>query len=630
MSKQKDDIKTKQSMKQVYRNNWFLLKLCFTASPIYVISIVLDAIRNQVSIFFEHTYGIGYVLEAAEFGYPFKKVALFILMLAGFISLGMILTVLTHNLWAAKGLPKVRRKVKMILYEKAKQQDLECYDNPNYYNELVLAISEVDKQIDRCITLIQNTAAGITVLITIGIFFLWKDKTSILFAIVSFLMAFFFNQIYNKLSFKVRIQRNPFERKREYVKRVFYLNDYAKEIRLNPEVSEILFKDFEQSNEEVYQVEKRYAKRRFYISFLRRYISNDFFSDVLYISYLTFKASVRSTLSFSSAVILYHSFGSLKQGMRVFTDVYPYACETSLYVQKIRDFLEKEPTIRSEKNLSVPKQAKAIELKGVSFAYGETRDNVINEVSMSIAPGEKIAFVGYNGAGKTTLIKLIMRLYDPTGGGIYADGVNIRDYDIMEYRNSIGTVFQDFMIFAGTVTENVKLDNGDNAEEAKSKESNENTKSIESTENVDSSKILRALHNSGFAERLKTLEHGLDTQLTSEFAKEGVNLSGGESQKLAISRVFYKDAGLIILDEPSSALDPIAEYQLNRSMLHAAENKTVIFISHRLSTTRLADRIFMLENGRIVEQGSHEELLKRKGKYADMWRAQAGQYIVVE
>lgn len=609
MSKKKDDIKVKQSMKQVWSNNWFLLKLCFQASPIYIITVTLDEIRNQVSIFFEHTYGIGYVLEAAEFHYPFRQVAIFVLTLAGFITLGMVFTVLTNNLWVAKGLPKVRRKVKMALYEKAKEQDLECYDNPNYYNELVLAMAEADKQIDRCVTFLRNTASGISVFISTGIYFIVKDKTSILFAIVSFLMAFFFNQIYNKLSYKVRISRNPFERKREYVKRVFYLNDYAKEIRLNPEVSDILFKDFEEANDEVYKVEKSYANRRFIIGFLRRYVSNDFFSDVLYISYLSFKAAVLGILSYSSVAILYNSFGRLKRGMRVFTDIYPYAAETSLYVQKIRDFLDNEPKIQSEKQLPVLKEAKAIELNHVSFAYRESDGNVINDVSLSIAPKEKIALVGYNGAGKTTLIKLIMRLYDTTSGEIMADGENIRDYNVWEYRNSIGTVFQDFMIFAGSVTENVLLSTVTEAE---------------------MSKVEWALRHSGFADRVKTLEKGLETQLTTEFAKDGVNLSGGESQKLAISRVFYKDAGLIILDEPSSALDPIAEYQLNRSMLEAAESKTVIFISHRLSTTRLADRIIMLEHGSIVEQGTHDELLKLNGRYANMWRAQAGQYIAVE
>ena len=218
MSKQKEN---KQPFKQVWSNNLFLIKLCFKASPAFVIFPVLDAVRNQVSIFFEHTVGIGYVLEAAEFGYPFKKVAMVILILFIAISIGMVFTVWVGDYVRAKEGPKVSRKIKLMLYEKAKDLDLECYDNPDYYNEMVLAISEVDKQIDRCIVFLSNVFSGLATFITSAIYFLNKDGVSILFAVASFFVTFFFMQAYNRLSYKIRVDRNPFERRREYVKRVF-------------------------------------------------------------------------------------------------------------------------------------------------------------------------------------------------------------------------------------------------------------------------------------------------------------------------------------------------------------------------------------------------------------------------
>lgn len=603
-----DQSGTKQSAAMVWRNNWFLIKLMFSASPSFMIFTLMDSIRNQISIFFEHTYGIGYVLEAAEFHYPFRQVAQFILILAGCITLGMVFTVVAGDYIQEKERPKVREKIKMLLYEKTKELDLACYDNPEYYNEMVLAISEVDTQIDRCEAFLRNTASGITVFVSTGIYFLIRDRFSIVFAASSFVMAFAFNQLYNKRSFQIRMERNPHERKREYVKRVFYLGDYAKEIRLNPEIPDILLQTFEQANEEVYRVEKKHAMRRLFLGVMRRYVSNDFFSDVLYITYLVFQAAVRGVLSFSGVAILYNSFGRLKRGMSIFTDVYPFACESSLYVQKIRDFLAYEPKIQSEEGIEPAEGAREMELDGVSFAYDQRTGGLLRDISLHIAPGEKIALVGYNGAGKTTLVKLLMRLYDVDAGRILADGRDIRTYDVQKYRDSIGTVFQDFQIFAGSVRENVLLDVADGCGEDDIKE---------------------ALADSGLMERVERMEKGIDTPLTTEFMEDGMDLSGGESQKLAIARVFYRKAGLMILDEPSSALDPIAEYQLNHAMLSATKDKTVIFISHRLSTTRLADRIIMLEQGRIVEQGSHSELLERDGKYAQMWRVQAGAYIEV-
>lgn len=600
--------KTKQSIKTVFVNNFFMLKQIFSASPSFVLFQAADAVRGQVSIFFEHTVLIGYVLEAAEFGYPFKKVAGIILLLAALITIGMLFTVYQGEYVGPRERPKVRQKIKMKLYEKARDMDLECYDDPEFYNSQVLAISEIDNQIDRVMKFVIDTLSGLAAFVTTAIYFLYKDKTAILFALGAFVLSMIFEQLYNKQNYLARVEGIPFSRKRDYIKRIYYLNDYAKEIRLNPGVSDILFDRFEAANDEVYAVEKKYALKKWFFGFMRRYVCNSFFADVLFIGYLVYQAAVLHSISFSTVAILYGSFGRLKNSMRVFSETYPFACETSLYVNKIREFLNYEPKILSKEKLAPSNKAKEIELDKVSFAYGKNQDMLIKNLNLHIKPGEKIALVGYNGAGKTTLVKLLMRLYDTKAGAIKADGRDIKEYDVKKYHDTIGTVFQDFQIFAGSVKENVLLDVADG---------------------IDDEDIKKALTQSGLMERINKFEKGLDTELTTEFSQEGVNLSGGESQKLAISRVFYKDAGLMILDEPSSALDPIAEYQLNHAMLEATGDKTVIFISHRLSTTRIADRIIMLENGKIVEQGSHEELLAMKGKYAQMWKVQAGAYITM-
>ena len=603
-----EKLKTKQSVKTVFANNFYMLGLIFKASPSLVLCQAADAVRGQLSIFFEHTVLIGYVLEAAEFGYPFKHVAGILVLLAALITIGMVFTVYQGDYVGPKESPKVRQKIKMMLYEKARDMDLECYDDPEFYNSQVLAISQIDTQIERVIKFLIDTLSGLAAFVTTAIYFIYKDKTAILFAVGAFVLSMIFEQLYNKQNYLAKIESIPNTRKRDYVKRVYYLNDYAKEIRLNPGVSDILNDGFEKANDEVYKIEKKYALKKWFFGFMRRYVSNSFFADVLFIGYLVYQAAVLHSISFSTVAILYGSFGRLKNSMRVFSETYPFACETSLYVSKIREFLNYKPKIVSNENLDVAKNAKEIELENVSFAYGKSEDMIIKDMDLHIKPGEKIALVGYNGAGKTTLVKLLMRLYDTKGGSIKADGRDIKDYDTKKYRDSIGTVFQDFQIFAGTVKENVVLDVADD---------------------INESGIKKALEESGLLERIERFGEGLNTELTTEFSDKGVNLSGGESQKLAISRVFYKDAGLMILDEPSSALDPIAEYQLNHAMLEATGDKTVIFISHRLSTTRIADRIIMLENGKIVEQGTHEELLSMNGKYAQMWKVQAGAYIAV-
>jgi ATP-binding cassette subfamily B protein len=606
----KKDKKQKQSIRKILSNNWFIIRLSFSAAPFFMCYMIFEAIKQQGLIFLEHSYGIKYVLEAAEFRKPFSVVVNFLLIVFAAWAVSFLLSGIYQNLVSQKGLPKIEKKLRDMIYAKVKELDLECYDNPEYYNEFVLSISEAEKSITRTHQILEAIFGGLTTLITSGALFLTTDRLSIIFILASFVLTFIFSQMLNKVNFRNRLEKNPSERKRAYVHRVFYLNEYAKEIRLNPDVAGRLFEEFDRSNGEIGEVERKYAKKRTILDFVSNYLTNNFISDVVYITYLVFRAAVRRAISYSSVVVLWNTSGGMKRSLRDIAGIIPQIAENSLYIEKIRDFLDYEQKITSERGLPVPEKRGMLELRNVSFGYNEKDGYILKNINLVIKPDERVALVGYNGAGKTTLIKLIMRLYDPNEGEILYNGVNIRDYDVREYRKLIGTIFQDYRIFAATVGENVVLDDDQETIERESRPA-----------------VVKALEYSGFKGRLDKLPKGLSTELTTEFEQEGIDLSGGESQKLAIARAFFKDAGIVVLDEPSSALDPIAEYQLNRTMLQAAEGKSVVFISHRLSTTRHADRIYMMEQGRIIEEGSHDEMVRLKGKYAAMWKAQAGRYV---
>ena len=595
-----------KKFKKLLADNLWLFKICYKAAPSYMICYIVEAIRNEVVVFLEFTFALNFVLECAEFGKPFETAAIFLVSLLAFVMLGLLFNAYLFQKLQQKAQPKIKQAIKEMMFNKAKEIDLECYDNPEFYNDYVLSVSEVDNQIGRIFTLITNLCTGLVSIALSGAFFIGNDPVSFIFIAISFAASLWSGKALNKLNFKIRNEKNPHERKLGYVNRVFYLNDYAKEVRLNTEVSDELLKDFDETNDEVLAIDKKNAGKRFGLQLLKDYICNNFLIDVVYMVYLVYCAAVLHRISYSNVAVMRGTANRMKNRMRQFSDVFPKMEEISMYVQKMKNFLDIQPKIVSTDKKPLPEKPTEIELRNVSFGYNEKDGYILNNISMKLDPYSKIAIVGYNGAGKTTLIKLIMRLYDPNEGEILLDGVNIKEYDVEEYRRKIGTVFQDFKIFAATVKENVLLD------------------FAESGKDED---VLKAIEKSGFVERLETLSDGLQTNITTEFEENGVNLSGGEGQKLAVARVFYKDANLIILDEPSSALDPIAEYHLNHSMLTAAENKSVVFISHRLSTTRIADRIYMLEKGRIIEEGSHAELLERKGKYAEMWRVQAGQYL---
>lgn len=277
----------------------------------------------------------------------------------------------------------------------------------------------------------------------------------------------------------------------------------------------------------------------------------------------------------------------------------------------MRTFLEREPKIsRNENGPLVNKNSVYLKLDSVSFRYNGAQEDCLKDISLEIKPGEKIAIVGNNGAGKTTFVKLLMRLYDVDRGSIKLNGINIKEYNLDSYRELFGTVFQDHKVLSLTVKENVFMaeDEPENGEEI----------------------LETALRKSDIYDKINSLPLKADTILSREFDETGTILSGGEYQKIALARVFAKSCEVVILDEPSSALDPISEYKMYNNMMEVCKDKTVIFISHRLSSAVMADKIYLFEDGRVTESGSHKELLAMNGKYADMFRKQAEKYTVRE
>ena len=245
-----------------------------------------------------------------------------------------------------------------------------------------------------------------------------------------------------------------------------------------------------------------------------------------------------------------------------------------------------------------------VEFKDVSFKYPGSETYALRHVNMKFKVGEKLAVVGMNGSGKTTFIKLMCRLYDPTEGEILLNGVNIKKYDYDEYLAVFSVVFQDFKLFSFSLGENVA-----------------------SGADYDVDKVMGSLHQSGFGERLATMPEGIKTTLYKDFDENGIEVSGGEAQKIALARALYKDSPFIILDEPTAALDPIAEYEIYSKFNEIVGDKTAIYISHRLSSCRFCDKIAVFDNGQIVQRGSHDELVvDESGKYYELWHAQAQYY----
>lgn len=595
MKKQKQ--KNAHSM---FSNIFYFIKLLFEISPALVIGEFLWGIMMHVPARLISVIGVKYIIDTVESGENLERIFVAVGIIALVVILSNAFTWVFREFFWNMEQEKVYYGLNKKLYKKARQLDEESYDNPDFYNNFILTIESSSDNIQNLLGLVRNYVGNIILLFSIGSVLISIDPVCL--AIILFFIGVFspISKKIGNLQMGRRIDNTMYHRRSDYFQRIFYLQDYCKEVRMN-DISPLLIDRYNDAATDVVKNQKRYWKKISGFYMLQESGIQIFGFMFVLPLYLGYCVLVKESLSAGEFVAAFNGAFSIASSINFLT-VWAVAVfsERGKMIEKYREFLKAEFRISDGEKTAVKGEPKEIRIENLSFTYPGNSEPTLEDISLTIKPYEKIALVGYNGAGKTTLTNLLLRLYDPTEGRILIDDEDIRSATVDSHRDRFAAVFQDFQLFSCNVGENVALD-----------------------KDYDSKKVEEALSHSGFTKKLK---NGTETELLREFDDDGIMLSGGESQKVAIARAFYKNCPYVILDEPSANLDPVAEYNLNRAMTEASDNKTVIFISHRLSTTVHADRIYVMEKGRIIESGSHEELMKLNGTYAYMFNLQAEKY----
>ena len=594
------DFRASKPTHSTFSNIFYFLKLMFKISPMLVIGECFFGVVRRLPTRLISVLGVKYVIDAIANGDDTKKIVVAVVAIAVILLLTEVGNWLYTEFFLGIQREKLSQGLSTMLYNKAKSLDLASYDDPEFYNNFIMVIQSAGERVTFVLNLVQRYIGEVVSLLTIASIILTIDPVCLLIVLGVVLVFMPVSRKIGQLQAERQIENNKLHRRADYFACIFYLQDYAKEVRMN-DVQPLLIQRYNEAADDVIRNQVKYVRKIDFIYFFQEtgvQIVGFMLLLPLYLGYCVLKTHTLSAgdfvATFNGAFSIATSFSFLTVGVvRMFS-------ETAKLIDKYRHFLDTGADITDGEHEVPVTEPKEITLRNVSFTYPGNEEPTLKNINITVKPGEKIALVGYNGAGKTTLTNLLLRLYDVSEGEILIDGEDIRNATVKSHRRRFAAVFQDFQLFAATLGENVALD----------------------TE-VDKPRAEQALRHSGFGKKVK---NGVDTPLLREFDDDGVMMSGGESQKVAIARAFYKDCPYVILDEPSANLDPIAEYNLNQAMTEAAEDRTVVFISHRLSTTVNADRIYVMENGEIIEEGSHAELLEKNGTYAYMFRLQAEKY----
>src|ERR1700736_5480286 len=496
---------------------------------------------------------------------------------------------------------KYTRHVSIQVMKHAAELDVLAYEDPVFYDRLERArVQATDRlgmiqQIGRLIQLVITT-------ITLSATIIFYSPWLMLLLIAGVLPAFLGESHFAFLGYAKNFRQTPIRRQLDYLRQVGGSKEAAKELKLFG-LSKFLTQRFTHLSDEIYRENVALSRRKL--------IAGALLSVIAYMGYYSAYAFViwRTVTGVYSLGLWYLLSGAILQAsnnlQQIFSTLSGIA-DQALFLTDLLAFFDMKPTIQSKPNaLPAPRPiVRGFEFRNVSFRYPGSSRLVLNGLNFHLHPGERVALIGENGEGKTTIVKLITRLYDPTEGQVLLDGVDLKEYRLEDLYREIGVIFQDFMRYEMTARENI---------------------AVGRIEEIDDLALLETAARKSLADGVIAKIGGYDQMLGRRF-ETGVDLSGGEWQKGALARAYLRDAPLLVLGEPTAALDARSEYQVFQRFAELTAGKMALFISHRFSTVRMADRIVVLESGRIVEEGTHDKLTHMGGRYAEMFELQAASY----
>jgi ATP-binding cassette, subfamily B, bacterial len=497
---------------------------------------------------------------------------------------------------------KFTRHISTSIMEHASKLDLTRYEDPLFYDKMERArVQGTDRVMLVQMTgrLIQDVIGALSLALGIVFFSPWL----LLFLIACVVPAFLGETHFAFIGYSLNFEQTPARRQMDYLRILGGSRESAKELKLFG-LGPFLVERYKGLSDELHAQTVGLAKRKLLFGALLTVLGTvGYYGGYAYVIYET----VMGRLTIGQLTFLAGAIAGASAGIQAVFTTFSGIADQALFMTDLVDFFAVQPTIQSKPGAQLAPRPirQGIEFRNVSFAYPGSHRQVLSGVNVRIEPHERIALVGENGQGKTTIVKLLTRLYDPTEGQILLDGVDLRDYNLDDLWKEIGVIFQDFVHYEMTASENI---------------------GVGRIEEANNPFRIRAAAMKTFAEKvIHKLPKGYDQLLGRRF-EGGVDLSGGEWQKIALARAYLRDAQLLILDEPTAALDARAEHEVFQRFAELTQGKMSLLISHRFSTVRMADRILVLEKGGIAEQGHHDQLVKGGGIYAEMFELQAANY----